>query len=416
MPEMSFTEDAVAKLAKPAKGQLDWYDPGKPNLILRASYGGKKTWRVLFYRNQMPIRLAIGRWPNMKLKEAWEIARKYDPDAPRKRDGETFRAVADSFVARYVEKGDTGKDGKRREPLRTKDEIVRCLDKYVRPVWDSRLFRSIKRSEVADLLDHIEDKHGARQADYVLAVLRKLMRWYATRSDDYIPVIVPGMSRSNPEDAKRDRLLSDDEIRLVWEHADGIFGALLKVALLTAQRRDKVSTMRHRDIVDGVWTIPAEPREKNVPGSLKLPPMVFDIIGRQSEITGNPYVFPGSRQGQRRGERSGPSAFNSFSERKAALDEKLAAACKKAKRKPMARWTIHDLRRTARTLMSRAKVPSEHAERVLGHVIKGVEGVYDRFAYFDEKADALAKLANQIDVILNPTPAGNNVITIKTAG
>jgi len=67
----------------------------------------------------------------------------------------------------------------------------------------------------------------------------------------------------------------------------------------------------------------------------------------------------------------------------------------------MERWTLHDLRRTARSLMSRAGVSSEHAERVMGHAIGGVEGVYDRYRYADEKAEALQKLANLIDGIVH---------------
>ena len=76
--------------------------------------------------------------------------------------------------------------------------------------------------------------------------------------------------------------------------------------------------------------------------------------------------------------------------------------------KPIPRWTLHDLRRTARSLMSRAGAPSDVAERVLGHVIPGVRGVYDRHSYALEKRDALEKLAGLIGLILNP-PAGNVV-------
>jgi integrase len=62
---------------------------------------------------------------------------------------------------------------------------------------------------------------------------------------------------------------------------------------------------------------------------------------------------------------------------------------------------LHDLRRTARSLLSRAGVSSEHAERIMGHAIEGVEGVYDRHSYRDEKADALKRLATLIDSIVN---------------
>ena len=99
-------------------------------------------------------------------------------------------------------------------------------------------------------------------------------------------------------------------------------------------------------------------------------------------------MFPG------RG-REGP--FCGFGSSKAALDVKLP--------KDMAGWTVHDLRRTARSLMARAGVLSEHAERLMGHAIGGVAGIYDRHSYAEEKRDALARLAARIDAIVHPRPA-----------
>jgi len=99
-----------------------------------------------------------------------------------------------------------------------------------------------------------------------LAITRGIMNWYASRNDDYVPPIVRGMQRTNPKDRARNRMLSDDEIRAVWKvaEASGAFGALIRLLLLTAQRREKVVTMRWADIaVDGAtWSIPGEAREK----------------------------------------------------------------------------------------------------------------------------------------------------------
>src|SRR6516164_7989042 len=72
-------------------------------------------------------------------------------------------------------------------------------------------------------------------------------------------------------------------------------------------------------------------------------------------------------------------------------------------------WVVHDLRRTARSLLSRAGVASDHAERCLGHVIGGVRGVYDRHEYFDEKAKAFEALAGHVQRIINPQ---ENVVPI----
>jgi integrase len=153
--------------------------------------------------------------------------------------------------------------------------------------------------------------------------------------------------------------------------------------------------MRWDDISDGVWTIASEDREKGNAGQLKLPQLALDIMEAQPRIHGNPFVFASGTK----------KHFNSWSQRKDEFDEKLP---------DIAPWVIHDLRRTARSLMSRkeANVRPDIAERVLGHAISGVEGVYDRHDYFEEKADAVNKLAVLIEKILNP-PEGNVVAMTK---
>src|SRR5262249_12459677 len=104
----------------------------------------------------------------------------------------------------------------------------------------------------------------------------------------------------------------------------------------------------------------------------------------------------------------GKLAFSGFSKPKRALDAAVTALRKREKRKPIPHWTLHDLRRTARSLMSRAGVAADIAERVLGHKIAGVRGVYDRHEYVAEKRDALERLAALVERIFNP-PTGNIV-------
>jgi integrase len=202
------------------------------------------------------------------------------------------------------------------------------------------------------------------------------------------------MGRADPEKKARDRILTDDELRAVWKaaEANGTFGALVRMLLLTAQRLDKVISMKWTDISPmkwpandpAVWTIATAPREKENAGALQLPAAALTILEALPRFADNAYVFAG--QGGRHISKSGKY--------KNIFDAKLPAG--------MERWTLHDLRRTARSLMCRAGVSSEHAERVMGHSIGGVEGIYDRYAYMDEKAEALAKLTNLIDSIVNP--------------
>lgn len=331
---------------------------------------GQQVWTTIGACEVMPIEEARGRARDM-------LQRVRDGLPAITPKGETFGEVATNWIKRHVEPN----------RLRSRKEIVRLLGRHILPVWRNREFLGIRRSDVAGLLDQVEDNHGARQADYCLNIVRSIMNWAAARADDdYRPPIVRGMRRQSPQAQSRARILDDAEVLAIWKaaEANGTFGAIIRVALLTAQRRSKVVTMKWSDIAeDGEWTVPKDLREKDSVGSVVLPKAALAIIKAQPRLGTNPYVFAGRGQG----------SFNGFSKSKARLDAQL---------KNVKPWVIHDLRRSARSLMSRAGVSGDLAERVLGHVQPGVRGVYDRYEYRTEKADALARLAALIDGIVNP--------------
>jgi integrase len=383
----TLTDRMVSKL-KPGIKRLTLPDPELLGHYIRVTPKGAKSY-VAVARNPggKQVWTTLGSTGHYSISEAREQAREairrvkaglpaFEPP-PAKPD--SFEAVAENWMERHV----------RAKGLRTEPEISRILTRYVYPILKDRDFETIKRSEVTRLLDMVEDGSGARQADCVLGVLRSVMNWHAARIDDYAPPIVRGMRRDDPQAKKRARILDDEEIRRLWAAADtsGPFGAFVKLALLTAQRRHKIVSMRWQDVtVDGVWNIPVEAREKGSGGTLVLPEAAVQAIRSQRRIGDNPYVFPGR----------GDSHSNAHHVRKRRIDEQTQ----------IAPWVIHDLRRTARSLMARAGVRPDIAERVMGHAIQGVEGVYDRHEYREEKADALNNLAGLIALILDP-PAEN---------
>lgn len=274
--------------------------------------------------------------------------------------------------------------------LRSQREIRRMLDTHILPAWRDREFVGIKRSDVTKLMDKVADKHGDRCADYVLNVFSNIANWHARRVDDYnSPIPRRGMRRQSTKEQARERTLTDDEIRTLWGAAAGagMFGSIVKLLLLTGQRMTRVAEMRLAEVdSDGLWTLPLEPREKSNGGKLQLPPAALEITRAQSRVEGNEHIFPGRMRGDYRG------PFRGLGQAKAVMDVKTG----------MKDWVVHDLRRTARSLMSRAGVRPDIAERTLGHAIVGVAGTYDRHGYVDEKADALARLAALIDGIVNP--------------
>jgi integrase len=389
IPVRRILSDKGVAALKPRVARYALPDPELRGHYIRVQPSGAKSFvAVTLDPNGKQVWATLGACDLLTIAEAREKARAAIKrvhaglpaiEAPPARP-DTFEAVAEQWLKRHV----------RAKGLRSEGEVTRLLRAHVYPTWKDRAFLSIRRSDVAALLDEVEDNHGARQADYVLAVARSVMNWFATRHDDYVPPIVRGMRRTNPKERVRSRTLNDAEIRAIWiaAEANGAFGAIVRLLLLTAQRREKVVAMRWQDIgIDGTWTIPTEAREKGTGGALLLPKAAIDVIRAQDHVGNNPYVFAGRGDGH----------VNGYSKAKRALD---------ARSPGIPQWQLHDLRRTARSLMSRAGVRPEIAERVMGHAIAGVEGVYDRHSYRDEKADALRRLAALIGGIVNPR-AGN---------
>jgi integrase len=301
---------------------------------------------------------------------------------------DTVADVVATWLVRHVEaKG-----------LRRGDEMRRLLEKHVVPVWRDRAFAEIKRSDIAALLDAVEDAHGPWIADAVLVTLRSVAGWYATRHDSYAPPFIKNMRRVPSEKRKRERTLSDDELRRVWltaEAEDSVFGKFLMLLLLTGQRREKVATMRWSDVSpDGVWTIRTESaREKGHAGVLALPPLAIEIVRSLPRFASNEHVFAGRRPG---GPIAGFAPWHTGFKQRCGVDG----------------WTLHDARRTARSLLSRAGVRPDIAERTLGHAVGGITAVYDKHSYRDEKADALRRLAALVESIVHP-PADAKVVPLR---
>jgi integrase len=386
----TLSDKGVAAL-KPRAQRYAYPDPELRGHYVRVTANGAKSFvAVTLDPHGKQVWATIGPTDRYAIEAARELAREAMKrvhaglpafEAPPAKPA-TFQDVAEQWMMRHV----------RGNGLRSIRQITRHLNAHIYPAWADRTFLDIRRSDVAALLDQVQDNHGVRAADYVLAVTRGIMNWYATRNDDFTPPIVRGMQRRSAHAQARARILDDDELRTIWLAAEtnGPFGAIVRMCLLTAQRSRKVAAMKWADISpDGEWTIPAEIREKNTAGSLMLPKAALDIIRARHELGDNPHVFPA---------RIGNGPFNSFGPAKGKFDVKLGS---------MPSWTVHDLRRTARSLMARAGVRPDIAERVMGHAIRGVEGVYDRHAYKAEKADALRRLATLIDGIVHARDRDN---------
>lgn len=421
---------AVLAQKPPASGRVETKDTLSP-LAFRITAAGARcfTIRVRIKGQKQPIRLTFEKPPHpTTLTEAREWAVRMtslcrlgtDPreearatkasaeaakiDAEQSR----FEIVAERFLATN---GAFKKNSRPWKP-RTKDEYDRNLR---RPIarWRGRSIHSITRDEISDFLAEVaEDAPIA--ANRLLAVLSAMMNWWQTqRGSNFTSPIIRGMAPA--EERSRDRILSDEELRVVWRVAErsGTYGAIVRTLLLTGARKSEVAAMRHSMIKGGVWELPGTMTKNHEQLSLPLPKMALDLIGAQPRADEQDVVFS----------LDGKHTFQNWGKSKAEFDlrclRRLKAAARARGADPaevvaIPNWRLHDLRRTARSLMSRAGVPAEHAERVLNHKQAGIVGVYDRYRYEQEKCRALEALAVLIERIIHPSPA-NVVPMIRVA-
>jgi integrase len=369
-----------------------FWDEKLPGFGLMVTKAGHRSWVVQYRHGHASRRMTFDSVLSLEKarKQArgvlGDVAKGHDPLADRRKEA----AMADNTLQRIAEDY-FSREGKK---LRSMDQRRAALERLVFPKLGTRQIDDIKRSDIARVLDHVEDAAGPVQADHVLAYLRRIMTWHASRSDDFRSPIIRGMARTKPKERARDRILTDDELRVIWKTAEGStgpWGAFIRFLLLTATRRNEAARMTRAELSKGGdWTIPAGRYKTKGDVVLPLSTSAQALLDSLPQIDKCPYFFT----------TDGKRAIAGFSKAKRDFDK----AC------GVTGWTLHDLRRTARSLMSRAGVTADIAERCLGHVIGGVRGTYDRHKYHDEMLHAFETLAAQIDRIISPT---ENVVDLR---
>jgi integrase len=296
------------------------------------------------------------------------------------------------------------------------------FEKEVLPRWRGRSVHEITKDDVEDLIDAIAADRPIA-ANRALAAVRKWFAWMGGRSKGGRKAVLKTRLRTTPcagveppgREARRDRVLSDEEIKAVWaacgEAAPGgdggigePFGPFVRVLLLTAQRRGEVAGMRWSEVnADKRWEIPGARTKNKLVHLVPLSDQVLSIIKGVKRIEGSDFVFT----------TTGDSGLGGFSRAKERLDDAVTRRAEKQRdqrTKPIkpAPWTFHDLRRTASTGMGDIGVLPHVVEAVIGHISghkAGVAGTYNRAQYLAEKATALQRWADHVEQLVSGKPA-----------
>lgn len=388
--------------AVPAAGtRREIPDGATRGLYLVVQPSGAKGWA---YRYRSPIdgrprKLTLGPYPAFGLRDAREaaaeaaryVARGADP-AAAKVDARSRAAdrsdlvdvILDHYVHSYVLP---------KNRASTAAEVQRLIDRNIRPRWGTRKVGTITRRDVVALIDEATSRGASVTANRLLAVVRRFFNWTVERS---IVESSPAAAVKAPTDeVSRDRILTDDEIRWLWDATErrDLFDRIVRVLLLTGQRRGEVAGLRRNELVPTggtlIWTIPGS-RTKN--GRLHVLPVRGEAatILEASVSNAQSLLFESSARSQ----------FVAWSKAKAALDARMLEAAKQeafaAGHDPtlvsLVPWRLHDLRRTAASGMARLGQPIHVVEAVLNHAsgsISGVAAVYNRYDYLSEKERAL---------------------------
>jgi integrase len=426
--------------ARPARQEIP--DGLLVGLYLVVQPSGAKSFAVRYRYAGQPRKLTLGAFPAINLEAARDIggkalraaaegrdpatekqaaktdAKKAEAEAVRGRR-DLFENVAREFIERHAMKNtreaswretarilgfkpDPDNPGKLLIVERQNDKPPTVIN-----LWGGRKVQEITKRDVIALLDTVRDRAPV-MANRNLAAVRKLFNWCLAR--DVIQISPCSLIEPPAPERSRDRILSDDELRLVWNAAgkdSSPFGPLVKLLVLTGQRLTEVGSMQwdELDLKNKLWTLPAERVKNGERHEIPLSDAAIDILTVLPRIkTTKGFVFTTTRD----------AAVSGFSRAKDRLDAAVKASLTKGA-KPPEHWTFHDLRRTMASGMARLGIQLPVIEKVLNHSsgsFRGIVGVYQRHSYADEKRQALDAWASFVQsTVSGKKPA--NVVALR---
>ena len=402
---MKLTQRRIELLECP-EGKKDAlvFDDEQRGLGVRVTASGAKSYLAQYALAGGKRRIPLGSCDAISLATAREatkaimgdVAKGHDPAANRKEAALTAgrKAAHDALTLEaLLEQWDALHLADRR--VRYRAEAVRAIKLAFSSSLKSPA-ADLSRAAVVRVLDGLARDGKPAMASRTAAYGRAAYHWAVKRGS---LAVNPFANLPQAPLARRERVLTDEELRAVWRATGkpGPFNAIVRLLILTGQRRDEAGgvTWDELDADLSVWTIPAA-RAKN--GAAHLVPLSHEaqaLLRAAPRLEGKSLVFPGER-----------GIFSGWSKSKDRLDQ----------RSGVSDWTLHDLRRTAATGLQKLGVRLEVTEAVLNHVAgsrAGIVGVYQRHHWADEKRAALVAWGAHVAAIVEGRETESNVTPLK---
>lgn len=368
--------------------------PGQPAKTRRITIGQHgQPWTVDRARDEAKRLLAavdLGRDPFADREDEREArqltgeAASLQAEQARLRQRDNFEAVTERYIEACMRANRSGA------------ETARLLRHGPVPAWRDRHIAEVRRVDVADLIDSIKQRSPAvARATY--AALRGLFGWCAER--ELVAMSPCTNLTAPPRPEARDRVLSDDELEIIWKASDGLglaFGSVIKLLMLTGQRRAEVAGMAwgELDLEAATWRIPKERTKNGKAHEIDLSSQALKLV--KAMPRSGPNVFPARGEGAVRG-------FSATKRKLDALIEEMLREKAGGDAAGMLAWRLHDLRRTAATGMAALGAAPHVVERVLNHISgtqSGLVGVYQRHEYRPERLAAIIAWGDRVEAIV----------------
>lgn len=422
------TDIWLRNLAPPATGRLEIRDTDVVGLVLRVTAAGVMTWSVRTRtKDGKQTRPKIGTYPTLGLSAARKAARLAltgitsgaDPIEEKRAAREARRhRLAEATVAERLAVWRAGREADIEKPWsdRYAAEVARICDKDLIPRIGNRALVETTRADWTAL---VATKRKAAPA--MAAALYRVVSSFLNHAEaeGWVPLpLLPrkGAAKLAPMPKARTRVLTDGELLEVWRatEEEGVkVRAFVRLLILTAAREMEVADIATGEVdrARGRWTLPGS-RTKN--GKGYAVPLASLALAEVSAVW--PAVDEAGADWRMLGSIAG-NGFRGFSKLKARIDATIASNRAKdaagLDMRPMPGWRWHDLRRTARTGMTRLGIQRDHAEAAINHVSvrSKIERTYDVHDYAEEIISALARWQAHVAGLVTVQPAAE-VVTL----